>query len=283
MGDFEVDTRVTPLDGGAGRYTATLDDDWAIWGPNGGYVASIALRAAGAESVFARPATYSGQFLAAGRFEAVDIDVESVRRGRSAEALRVTIHQAGRTLLSAMVWTVPEPEVDAPSMEHDFAPMPEVPAVSGLEESRVLTERWGGEPHRFWLNFERWPTHWQPKDEREARDPSFECWHRLVPRARFDCPYADAARSLMLIDTNGWPAAHGPYIDDQPFIAPSLDVNVHFHRDARASELLLCQAEAPIATEGLIGTRSRVRDEGGCLVASGTSQLLVRPLPPNTA
>lgn len=281
MGDFEIDTRVTAT--GDGCYTATLAEDWAIWGPNGGYIASIALRAAGAESVFARPATYSGQFLAAGRFEPVEIDVESVRRGRSAEALRVTIHQSGRTLLSAMVWTVPETEADAPGMEHDFAPMPDVPTVSELEESRVLTKRWGGEIHRFWANFERWSTRWRPPSERVPRPPSFECWHRFVPRARFDCPYTDAARSLMLIDTNGWPAAQGPYTEEQPFIAPSLDVNVHFHRDARASELLLCQAEAPIATEGLIGTRSRVWDEGGRLVASGTSQLLVRPLPPNAA
>lgn len=43
MGDFEIDTA---LAGGNGRYVAHLSEDWEIWGPNGGYLAAIALRAA---------------------------------------------------------------------------------------------------------------------------------------------------------------------------------------------------------------------------------------------
>jgi len=42
MGDFERETRV---EGGGGRYRAALSQDWEIWGPNGGYLAAIALRA----------------------------------------------------------------------------------------------------------------------------------------------------------------------------------------------------------------------------------------------
>jgi acyl-CoA thioesterase-2 len=287
LGDFENDTRVEPVicadgsgrDPGSGRYTATLVDDWAIWGPNGGYIASVALRAAGAESVFPRPATFKCQFLATGRFEAVDIEVRSVRRGRNAEALSVVMTQGERTLVNALVWTVPDAGEQTPRMEHDFAPMPDVPAARELEESRVVTKRWGGEPHRFWSNFERWSPDWHPPGEKQPRPPTYTCWHRFLPRSRFDCPFTDAARSLLLIDTNGWPAAHGPYREDQPYIAPSLDVAVQFHRSARESELLLCESEAPIATEGLIGTRGRVWDEAGRLVASGGAQLLVRPMP----
>ena len=124
LGDFEADTRVS---GGDGRYTATLVDDWAIWGPNGGYIASVALRAAGAESAFSRPATFKCQFLAPGRFDAVDITVQSIRRGRNAEALSVVLTQGDRTLLSALAWTVPDVDEQTPRMEHDFAPMPDVP------------------------------------------------------------------------------------------------------------------------------------------------------------
>lgn len=276
MGDFEADTRV---EGDSGRYTATLSDRWAIWGPNGGYIASIALRAAGAESVFDRPTAFSCQFLAAGRFDDVDIEVESIRRGRSAEALGVRMKQGDRTLLTGLAWTTPAADDDTPTMEHDHAPMPDVPGVSELVESRVLCERSGDQLHPFWQNFERWPTYWVPPGERVARPPAFDCWHRFVPNPTFDCPFADAARSLLLIDTNGWPAAHRPYVDEQPYIAPSLDVNVHFHRSARGCEHLLARAEAPIATEGLIGTRGRVWDTAGRLVASGSAQLLVRPMP----
>ncbi len=46
MGDFEIDTRV---EGEKGRYKATLSRAWELWGPSGGYVAAIALRAAAKE------------------------------------------------------------------------------------------------------------------------------------------------------------------------------------------------------------------------------------------
>jgi len=45
VGDFERDTRV---EGERGLYTATPSENWRIWGPMGGYAASIALRAAAA-------------------------------------------------------------------------------------------------------------------------------------------------------------------------------------------------------------------------------------------
>ena len=48
MGDVEIDTAPEPV--GDGRYRAGCMGDWEIWGPCGGYVAAIALRAAGAES-----------------------------------------------------------------------------------------------------------------------------------------------------------------------------------------------------------------------------------------
>ena len=51
MGDLEHDTR---LSGADGRYTATISEDWRIWGPNGGYMAAVALRAAGMEAAIRR-------------------------------------------------------------------------------------------------------------------------------------------------------------------------------------------------------------------------------------
>ena len=53
--------------------------DWEIWGPCGGYVAAIALRAAGAESPFARPASFFCHYLSVADFAPVDLVVTPLR------------------------------------------------------------------------------------------------------------------------------------------------------------------------------------------------------------
>src|SRR3546814_9007649 len=87
MADLGVDTAVEPL--GDGRYTATPSADWEIWGPMGGYIASFALRAAGASSPHAHPAAFSCHYLGVARFEPIDIRSESRKEGRGATSQRV--------------------------------------------------------------------------------------------------------------------------------------------------------------------------------------------------
>jgi hypothetical protein len=53
--DLERATRVQARDGG---FVAELSRDWEIWGPNGGYLATIALRAAGMVAQIQRPASF---------------------------------------------------------------------------------------------------------------------------------------------------------------------------------------------------------------------------------
>lgn len=97
MSDFEVDTRLERIH--ENRLRATFSRDWEIWGPSGGYVASIALRAAGQIAKVQRLASFSGHFLAVGRFDTVDIEVRTLRAGRRAEsARRRSARQADRSL-----------------------------------------------------------------------------------------------------------------------------------------------------------------------------------------
>src|SRR5258706_48773 len=61
MGNLGRDTAVEQID--EHRYRATLDKDWEIWGPCGGYTASVALRAVGASSAHPRPASFFCHYL----------------------------------------------------------------------------------------------------------------------------------------------------------------------------------------------------------------------------
>jgi len=272
MGNLDADTR---LGGGDGRYTTTLSRDWKIWGPNGGYVAAIALRAAGLESRFARPASFSCQFLEAGAFEPADVRVEALRRGRAAEALSVSLEQSGRRLLVAHVWTVGKLE----GLAHDVSSAPPAPAPGDLLPIESLLPPGSEPPHAFWGNLERRPIDWVPPERRVPTDPIVRCWYRFRPQARFQDPFLDAARSLILLDTMSWPAVRSAHVEQPAFIAPSLDVSVQFHALAPESEWLLCETTAELARDGLIGYRSRVWSESRHLLASGAGQLLCRPAP----
>ena len=118
MGDLALDTAV---EGGDGRYTATMSRDWEIWGPNGGYVASCALRAAGVHSRFDRPASIVGHYLGVADFDTVDIEVTTLRAAKRAESLRVSMTQGGQPIFEALVWAVG----DVTGLEHDMTSLPD--------------------------------------------------------------------------------------------------------------------------------------------------------------
>jgi acyl-CoA thioesterase len=274
VGSLDLDTKPRGSDG---RYDVSLSPDWKIWGPNGGYMAALALRAATTASRFARPASFSCHFLSVGAFEPARIAVTPLRSARSAESLRASIEQHVRVLLEAQVWTT----ADGAGLEHDFAPMPDVKLPSQLDSFEKLEgfERRSSFP--FWDNLEGRPTDWVPPAQWKPGAPQLRCWYRFRPEARFDEPGLDAARALILIDTLSWPAACRAHDESEnPWMAPSLDLVARFHRAPPYSEWLLVEARADVATEGLIGFHNRVWDESGRAIASGGGQLLCRPRPP---
>jgi acyl-CoA thioesterase-2 len=279
MGDLATDTAVT---GHAGDYSADLSRDWEIWGPNGGYIASIALRAAGAHSRFERPASLVGHYLGVASFDApLDIRVETLRAAKRAESLRVSLTQGDDRIFEAMVWSVG----DVQGLEHDVTEMPKKadPETMPSVTERLAAEGAEGGPYqRFWSNFdervadEDWDTDWQT---RPARYPRFGHWYRYVPTSTFDDPWVDACRSLILVDTLSWPAA-GQAHPREGYMAPSIDIECGFHRAAPDEPWLYAEATSPSAANGIIGCDGRVWSRHGDLLAHGTSQLLCRPAPP---
>lgn len=272
MGDLALDTEV---DGDDGHYVARLSPDWEIWGPNGGYVVSVAMRAAARSSVFERPASVVAHYLGVASFEhPVEISVVPLRRARTAESLRISMTQVGRPVLEALVWAVP---AGGEGLRHDTSRRPDVPPPEALKPVEELAPDAALRSPPFFRNFEQRATEWiDDWDHRPSTDPAFSCWYRYRPTATFDDPWVDACRSLILCDTLIWPAVQRHHVGDHGFVAPSIDLAVTFLRAAPDREWLLASAEAPGGEHGLLNGRSDVWADDGTHLASAMSTLLCR-------
>lgn len=281
MGDFGIDTAIDAQ--GDGRYRATLSRDWEIWGPMGGSIAAIVTRVVGAEATLARPASFFCHYLRPARFGEIELTLSPLRRGRSAESLRVVVTQDDHEIMDATVCVVADNE----GLEHEITAPPPVPAPAELESIADHLAR-AGEPTRpFWTNFDARPC--TPPDVAwtEPGDPVWRQWHRFVPSSTFDDLWTDAARYVLLCDLPLWPATmrhHGwRWPEGGPdYIAPTLDLYVAFHRAVPDEPWLLVDGNAPIAADGLLGWNVRLWSPDGALVASGAGQGLFRRVPAPT-
>jgi acyl-CoA thioesterase-2 len=271
MGDLTTDTAVTRS--GEGRYTATPSKDWEIWGPNGGYMAALALRAAGAQTDHPHPASMACHYLARADFEPVELQVTSLRATTRVESLRVTMTQSGRPVLEALIWaagelTGPYREWTVPGT---IAPPLEVPSVEEVAQAH------GFPALPFWKNIEiRIPTGPDPGSE-EPQDPVVLAWNRFRPQAMFNDPWIDACRAAVLVDVHQFPAvSRGFARSELTFAAPSLDLYVAFHGQALQDEWLLSESRGLISHDGLLGARACLWSSEGVLLASGAQQMLQR-------
>jgi acyl-CoA thioesterase len=270
MGALDADTA---LEGGDGRYRAHLSEDWRIWGPNGGYLSVLALRAAGAHTPFRRPASFSCHFLGVADFTDVELTVRTLRRTKRAESVAVSMTQHGEPVLEAIAWIVGELD----GLRHQALIRPEVPAPADLRPFEELLSP--GDPvFPFWDNLELRPVDWIV--DWMAREPgvfSEQNWYRFRPAARFADPFLDAGRSLLVLDTVLWPVASRGHPENTEWYAPSIDVQVSFHALAPDDEWLLADSCSPAAADGLVGGTAAIWSESGRLLATGGQQMLCRP------
>jgi acyl-CoA thioesterase II len=278
VGDLAADTAVERV--GDGCFTGRLSQDWEIWGPMGGYVASVALRAAGETSPFHRPASFSCHYLGVASFDAVDASVTTLRQARTAASHRVELTQGGKPVLEATVWSVGQVE----GLTHDVSEAPSVPPpeeTPSIEELLSDEELEAGPPFPFWNNVESKAVEFiRPWPPTGPLAPVWQSWCRFSPTPTFDDPWVDACRSVILVDVQSWPAAHRPHAYlEPPFYAPSLDLYVAFHDPRPQAEWLLTDGYGPIARDGLMGWTGRLWAPDGALVASGGGQLLCRRVP----
>ena len=268
MASFLADTRVDRDPSQDGRYRATLSPDWAVWGPNGGYVAAIALRAALAESRLPRPASFHCHFLAVGEFAPVELRVSSLGGSKRAESLRVEVVQNGRALVVASVWMVDD---GLSGFAHDFASAPEIAKPAALRGYGELAGDEYAQWYPIWRSIEGRPLRWREPPGR----PEWQTWLRFTDTEVPDRA-ADALRQLFWLDFPGWNATIAAHAWPFRYLTPNLDLTVQFHAFAPEAEWILADGVVPLAQDGLIGCSARLWTEDGRLLATGTSKHLCR-------
>ena len=274
MGTFAEDVRVDAL--GDGRYRAVLDHGWDLVPlPQGGLVASFALRAAGMEvhdpSQLLRTCTtvFAGQ-VAAGDLE---IEVTVLRRGRTATQLSATVRNeratAGATVLAVFGGDRSGPafvDVEAPKV----APPLECPSYR--DPPPPGTETFGPTP--FWEKVEgRAALGHAPWETYEPESSDVATW------LRFDDPPVLADGSLdplgLLTLADRMPGCVGEKVgrEGPQWFAPSADLTFHALAPLR-TEWLLAHDRARWAGEGWASAESTLWDEDGGLVGYATQMML---------
>ena len=273
MGTFADDIVVT---GDNGLYVAKLDESWNLAPlPQGGVITSLSLRAAmrelAAPSQELRSCTtvFAGQ-VASGMLE---IEVQLLRRGRSASQVSVTIRNVGADA-GATTLAVFGTARRGPSFV-DVAP----PVVPPPSECRSYREPWppgfeGRPPVPFWTRVEGrgalghppWET-WDPGRSDVAT------WLRFDDAPRREDGALDPLGVITLADR--MPGCIGERIGPggEQWFAPSADLTVHLFAPAR-SEWLLAHDRARWANDGWASAESTLWDESGNLIAYATQMMI---------
>jgi acyl-CoA thioesterase len=258
--EFDRAVAVEPL--GDGRYGAVVDPGWgAPMGPNGGYLAAIAVRAFEAELDPAgerRVRSLTCHFLRRPAEAPIELRVESLRSGRRLTFGRLTGVQEGREVLTALAafavpglhevatWTPPPPDASSPPAgDGDWAAWDD--RMPALMKRVRIAPRIGG-------------TLFSGRALEPGTGPATGGWIELVePRG------IDAALVALYTDV-WWPPALEPL--SEPAGAPTVDLTIHFRADLPHEGLpdqpLLGRFHTAAATDGFI------EEDGVVFTADGT-------------
>lgn len=252
-------------------YAVLLDPAWDIWGPAGGYIAAIALRAVRERAAEAhRPVSITGQFVRVARPGTLDVAVELVKQGGSA-LHAVVLSQEGKPVFLAQIWTTKRCEPSLPITPS----MPDVPGPDLLRDQETILAERGMNRTKFWDNLVAKPVHFRQVSDPPAAVPNQYRWTRFSDWAPSDDVFFDAMRAALLIDLGIWPGHWYRLSQSGSYLAPSLDLVAHFHCAGPAGDWLLSDADSDVSGNGLISGQVRIWSEDGRAIATGRGQCLV--------
>jgi acyl-CoA thioesterase len=261
---------------GPGRYRAELGHEWDLAPlPQGGVVASFALRAAEAEvgdpsqQLRTCTAVFAGQ-VAAGELE---IDVRVLRRGRSASQVAADVRNRGADAGTTTLAVFGGPRRGPYFV--DVEPPPVKPPAECLSFRDPPPPEVGWpDPLPFWTRVEGRAALGHPPWERHQPTTS-----DVAAWVRFDDPPLLADGSLdplgVLTLADRMPGSVSERLghDGEPWFAPSADLTVHFFEPAR-TRWLLAHDRARWADDGWASAETTLWGEDGTLVAYATQMML---------
>ncbi len=253
----------------------------------GGQVIAQALQAAQATASEAMAAHSLHAYFLRGGTEGLDIyyTVSRDLDGRSFANRRVVASQEGAPILTLTASFQRHED----GLEHNDAPMPEVPAPEELrpdfEQRQDIVEKLGERMTEQQRNLflrprpiemrTAGPLHWM---NREPSPPRALSWFRTVAPLPDDPALHRAviayASDYTLLGTAALP--HGLSWFRGELTGASLDHAIWFHRDARADEWLLYATDSPWSGGGRGYNRGQIFDRAGNLVASVAQEGMMR-------
>jgi acyl-CoA thioesterase len=258
---FDADTALEPVSGG--RWRAWAPDHWFVGrGPNGGFLAGVAARAA--EAAAGRPLrSLSLHFVAAPAVGPLDVAVSLEREGRTYSAASVRIEQDGRPMTLGLATLGELPEDGA---AWDAAAMPE---AIPLAETQPIPPGDADVPV-FMRNYDmRWAF------GGDGATPGSGGWIRTAEPRALDAP-------LVAAMTDAWaPAA---FVALGRFVAaPTLDLTIHIRRPLPVAGMepddhVLGRFLSRLSVAGVWEEDGELWTPGGELIAQSRQLALVREL-----
>ena len=259
---FDADTALEPT--GDGHWRASPPEHWFVArGPNGGYLAAVAARAA--EAAAGRPLrSLTLHFADAPAVGPLDVFATVEREGRSYTAVTLRIEQAGRPMTLALATLGALPALGA---EWDAVARPEPQPL----EATVALDPDDANVPAFMRNYEmRWAL---PAD---GDVPGWGGWLRAREPRALDAP-------LVAAMTDAWaPAAFAAL--GRFALAPTLDLTIHVRRPLPPAGMgpeshVLCHFSSRLAVGGVWEEDGALWTPAGELIAQSRQLALVRELP----
>jgi acyl-CoA thioesterase len=287
METLEQQTAVEQI--ASGKYRGNVSEEWKLWTPVGGYLASIALRAAQAASSMARPVSVTCHYLHEATFGPVDLDVTTLGTTERAESLLVRMSQNGNDVLVTMVSAAP---VDLPGPNMTWQEAPEVTEPEDMAGTLLYEDAaklLGDQP--YWQKLEFRMVKGLPStrsypdmsglSEEELierrftprRDAHIRGWQRIASGEGAKDPWVDACRYVIICAGMMFPVLADPFTPPLRFIAPTLNLTVDLHSFRPDDQWLLADATGAHASDGVLGADTRLWARSGALLATAQAQL----------